>query len=106
MKKTVSYNVKLIVESSSPFIKNCHCECPSGKGPHSSCKHVVACLIVLFKFVSSGFLLVSKTCTETLQTFNAPKKRHIGAAQTVEEITGVIVIMYMEVLTNESFKTY
>ena len=93
MKKNVSYNVKLVVDNSSTIIKNCHCECPSGKGPHSSCKHVVACLIVLSKFVSSGLLHVAKTCTETLQTFNAPKKRHTGAAQTVEEITGTILVI-------------
>ncbi len=91
MKKNVSYNVKLAITDSSSIIQNCHCECPSGKGPYSSCKHVVACLIVLSTFVSSGILNVAKTCTETLQTFNAPKKRHTGGAQTVEEITGTLV---------------
>ena len=88
MKKKVSYNVKLIIEKSNIQIKNSHCECPSGKGPHSSCKHVAASLLVIEKFANSGILNVSKSCTETLQSFNTPKKMHKGGAMTIEKICG------------------
>ena len=88
MKKKVSYNVKLIIEKSNIQIKNSHCECPSGKGPQSSCKHVSASLLVLEKFAATGVLNISKSCTETLQSFNTPKKIHKGGAMTIEKICG------------------
>ena len=73
MKKKVSYNyrVKLDIQGEP---ENSHCECPSGKGPHGTCKHIAAVMLMLQKFVSSGEVLVQKSCTETLQTFHKPKR--------------------------------
>jgi len=60
-------------------IINSHCECPAGFGPHGTCKHLTAVALVLSDFVKNGNLNVLKTCTETLQTFQKPRKLHLGS---------------------------
>lgn len=85
MKKSVSYNVKLVVSKTGEVL-NSHCECPSGIGPHGSCKHLTATLIVLATFVKDGELRVVKSCTETLQTFQKPTKLHQGSPIKAENI--------------------
>ena len=87
MKKKVSYNyrVKLDIQGEP---ENSHCECPSGKGPHGTCKHIAAVMLMLQKFVSSGEVLVQKSCTETLQTFHKPKRFHDGSPVKAEDLGG------------------
>ena len=85
MKKSVSYNIKLVVKKNGEIL-NSHCECPSGIGPHGSCKHLTATLIVLANFVKDGTLKVIKSCTEKLQTFQKPSKLHHGSPIKAENI--------------------
>lgn len=79
MKKKVSYNVKLKVSSRTAEIMNSDCECPAGKGPHGTCKHVAALLGMLEVFTRTGDLLCRKSCTDKLQTFHHPHKAYDGS---------------------------
>jgi uncharacterized Zn finger protein len=53
----------------------------SGEGPCGTCKHIVAVLLVLVKFVETGDLEVIRSCTEELQSFKRPTKLHSGEIQ-------------------------
>ena len=55
-----------------------HCECPAGKGPHGTCKHLAAVMVLLEEFTAKGELNIEKSCTENLQMFNKPKVMHKG----------------------------
>ena len=77
MKKKVSYSVKVKVTQTGEIL-NSDCECPAGKGPHGSCKHVAALLLMLQALKETGQLLLKNSCTENLQTFHKPAKRHDG----------------------------
>jgi uncharacterized Zn finger protein len=57
---------------------NSHCECPAGKGPHGTCKHIAAVLLMLIDFVTTGEIEVEKSCTDNLQTFHKPKNYYSG----------------------------
>lgn len=59
-------------------ILNSHCECPSGRGPTGTCKHVAAVLRVLQTFTSTGQLNLPSACTDELQTFHHPTKIYSG----------------------------
>lgn len=59
-------------------IINTHCECPAGRGPHGTCKHIAAVLLVISKYSLTGQLRIKNTCTEDLQTFNRPKRNYNG----------------------------
>jgi len=85
MKKSVSYNIKLVVNKKGEIL-NSHCDCPAGFGPHGTCKHITATLLVLSCFVTKGELKILKSCTETLQTFQKPKKLHHGSPVKADEI--------------------
>ena len=67
-------------------IKNADCDCPAGKGPTASCKHVVAQLFILANFIESGELSIAGSCTDTLQTFKKPSIAHAGAPVQAENI--------------------
>ncbi|XP_048253634.1 uncharacterized protein LOC124152775 isoform X1 [Haliotis rufescens] len=67
MKKKVSYNFKLRISRRSGEVINSHCECPAGKGPHGTCKHLAWVLLMLQSFAEgSDAPTVNKTCTENL----------------------------------------
>lgn len=84
MKKKVSYNLKLKLNTSGEVL-NSHCECPAGKGPHSTCKHIAAVCLMLSEFVSSGKLQVERTCTDNLQTFHHPRNVFSGSPMKTED---------------------
>jgi uncharacterized Zn finger protein len=86
MKKQVTYNVKMTLCKATGGVGNSHCECPAGKGPHSTCKHIVCVLIVLVEFAAKGDLSVVKSCTEQLQTFKKPGKLYSGAPVPAEKM--------------------
>lgn len=58
-----------------------------GIGPNSTCKHVVAVLLVLIEFKRSGLLKVAKSCTEKLASFNQPTVTHTGSPVRAESIS-------------------
>ena len=73
----VSYNIKLKVDLFGEVLAT-ECECPCGMGPHSTCKHVAAVLLMLAEFSSTGKLPLRGSCTAELQTFHKPRKTYHG----------------------------
>ncbi|CAH1789676.1 unnamed protein product, partial [Owenia fusiformis] len=86
MKKKVSYNFQIRLSRTTGVILNSNCECPAGKGPHGTCKHVAAVLYMLVDFVATGKASVTLSCTEKLQTFHKPKKGHSGSPMKAESM--------------------
>jgi hypothetical protein len=74
----VTYNFKLKIESSSGEPINSDCECPAGKGPNATCKHIASILLMLVHFKETGLVQISKSCTENLQMFHKPKSTYKG----------------------------
>ena len=68
----VSYNFKVKIEKKTGEPKNSHCECPAGKAPHATCKHIAAVLLMMIHFISTGDVQIEKCCTDNLQTFHKP----------------------------------
>jgi hypothetical protein len=85
MKKNTSYNLKLVLQQTGE-ISHSHCECAVGKGPHSTCKHVVSVCQLLAHFRDTGEFLVAKSCTDELQMFKKPVKLHSGSPKRAEDI--------------------
>ena len=90
MKKKVGYSFKLKFSVRGEVL-NSHCECPAGKGPHGSCKHVAAVCLMLRDFKENGELNTSVSCTGRLQTFHHPTKTHTGI--TFLQIKKLLVFM-------------
>jgi len=78
--------MKLKVNSTAGDITNSECECPAGKGPHGTCKHVAAMLGMLEVFRRTGDLLCRKSCTDRLQTFHHPRQVYDGSPVKVDII--------------------
>ena len=74
----MTYNYKIRIEKLSGDPIQSHCECPSGKGPHGTCKHIAAILLMIQDFTETGNLWIQKTCTETLQSIHCPKSLYEG----------------------------
>ena len=85
MRKKVSYSLKIILDNAGE-VRNSLCECPGGMGPHATCKHIVALLLVIIEFKKSGTINISKSCTEELQSFHKPKKSHSGSPVKAEHL--------------------
>lgn len=83
--KQLGYSYKVILNEFGE-VQNSNCECPVGKGPHCTCKHITAVLLVLVEFKNSKVLTVNESCTETLQTFQRPKKYHKGSPVKAENL--------------------
>ncbi|XP_046354064.2 uncharacterized protein LOC124133648 [Haliotis rufescens] len=86
LKDDVTYNYKLKVEKTGEPV-NSHCECPAGKGSHSTCKHIAAVLLMFEHFISTGSVQVGKSCTENLQLFHMPKQSYKGSPVTAAELS-------------------
>ncbi len=78
MRKRISYVVKMIIGKTGE-IEKAACECPCGKGPRASCKHVCAAAFAVNDFREGKEVNILETCTETLQTFHRPSKKHCGS---------------------------
>lgn len=76
--KQVKYSVKIILFCNGQMAFSM-CDCPSGAGPHGTCKHVIAVMVILVQFSETGALNILKSCTEGLQTFHRPNKVHKGS---------------------------
>ena len=86
MKKKTKYNVKLRLKMNGE-VENSECDCPAGEGPTATCKHVTASLITISKFATTDVpLLLSGSCTDTLQTFKRPTKAHQGLPVPAEQL--------------------
>nr|CAB3263320.1 uncharacterized protein LOC108950671 [Phallusia mammillata] len=85
MKKQVSYNVKLSLNLEG-FIVNTTCECPAGKGPNGTCKHLAAIAMVLARFVEMHEIWINPSCTEKLQSFHHPRVIQRGNAMRTSKL--------------------
>ena len=85
MRKGCAYNIKHVIDDNGE-IHNSHCECPAGRGPTGTCKHIVAVLLALVKFANEGTLQVQLSCTEEIQTFKKPARSHTGSPVRAEKI--------------------
>ncbi|XP_055997743.1 uncharacterized protein LOC125646321 [Ostrea edulis] len=86
MKQKVSYNFKIGLDKVNGDPLNSHCECPAGKEPHDTCKHVAAGLLMIEDFIGKGMLAIRKGCTDNLQSFHVPKKMYEGKPLAAEKI--------------------
>ena len=81
MKKGIVYNVNLRIDKATTDITYASCECPAGRGPHGSCKHIAATAFALEDYSRSKPYAAasgnSESCTSRLQTWNQPRKRHL-----------------------------
>ena len=87
MRKQVSYNIKFAVEEDTGEIIHSECECPAGKGPNATCKHIVGALLVVSVLREKGEVSLSGSCTDQLQTFKRPRKLYTGAPVPAEELS-------------------
>lgn len=71
MKKHTKYWCKLNCNERGEII-NSECECPSGAGPHATCKHLACMSLLLVHYSQTGELRIRQSCTEQLQTFHHP----------------------------------
>ena len=86
MKSKTTYSMKMAMDGETGEVLQAHCECPAGRGPTGTCKHIVAGLLALVKFAQEGTLQVQLSCTETLQTFKKPTKSHHGSPVLAENL--------------------
>lgn len=70
----MSYNYRVRINRKTGEIKNSDCECPAGKGPNGTCKHIAAVALLLVKFRETRIIPIPRGCTDNLQTFHKPKK--------------------------------
>ena len=86
MRSKTTYNLKLVIDGQTGEVWNTHCECPAGRGPNGTCKHIISVLLALVTFAQEGTLLVQLSCTETLQTFKRPSRTHQGSPVRAESL--------------------
>ena len=79
MRKDRIYKLCLHLDTVSFDIISARCGCPTGKGPHASCKHVAAVCYALEEFSRFRQLPDFLACTDKLQEWNRsrPKKLDI-----------------------------
>lgn len=82
----MSYSFKIKVNRKTGECLNSDCECPAGKGPNGTCKHIAAVLLMLVNFIESGQLTIKKSCTESLQTFHKPNAVYTGKSCTFNNL--------------------
>ena len=80
MRKDRMYKIKVNIFVCSSSVMFAECGCPTGLGPHGSCKHVDAILHALEDFHHLYMVLKDdddESCTSRLQTWNQPRKRRL-----------------------------
>ena len=65
------------IDQNSYDITAASCNCPAGKGPSASCKHVGSLCYALVEFYASGKLPEFLTCTDRLQQWNKPRHKKV-----------------------------
>lgn len=86
--------MKVDKTSGSPV--NSHCECPAGKGPSATCKHIAAVMLMLENFLRNGEIMIKKSCTEGLQTFHQPRTYYNGIYQNIQFCHDSIDDLYLQ----------
>ena len=84
MQKDRIYNLLMSIDQSSCDIAAASCDCPAGKGPSASCKHVGALCYALVEFCASGKIREFLTCTDRLQQWNKPRPKKIDPIPVAE----------------------
>lgn len=87
MKKDRVYKLLIALNNSNFDIVHAQCECPAGRGPTATCKHIAALCYAFQNFCEHGMLPDFLTCTERLQQWNRPRARKVDPIP-VESIKG------------------
>lgn len=66
------YNFRLKIEKLSGSPLNSECECPAGKGPNVTCKHIAAVMLMLECFHRQGRYKSRKLVHKTSKLFTNP----------------------------------
>jgi len=83
MRKDRVYHVVIVINESTARAITACCACPAGLS--GCCNHVTATLYCLEDYMHSGLKEDElKDCTERLQVWNRPRKRHVEARPTDE----------------------
>ena len=82
MKKDRVYKLEVDITTTGSDVCRAQCNCPAGRGPHGSCKHIAATLFALENFYSTCEEIKASndddvSCTSKLQTWNQPRKRQL-----------------------------
>ena len=72
MRKDHIYKLFLFIDLDTSDIVAAKCDCPAGKDPCASCKHIGALCYTLQRFSRFGHLPDFLTCTDKLQQWNRP----------------------------------
>ena len=83
MKKDRVYKLLISLNDSSYDIIHAQCECPAGKGPTATCKHIGALCYTFQNFCERGALPDFLTCTQKLQQWNQPRPRKVDPIPVV-----------------------
>lgn len=78
MRKDRIYKVSIVLDNDSNNILGAGCECPAGKAPTASCKHVAVCY-TLDRFCKKRQIPGFITCTDQFQSWNQPRPRKVKA---------------------------
>ena len=81
MKKSNRYHVHIVLDSDGS-VDGAHCECAAGGGRTAKCKHVATSLYGLESLTRTGKMQVEVTCTQTSQTWHAPRKGQAVSSPT------------------------
>ena len=84
MRKDRIYNLLMSIDQNCYDITAASCDCPAGKGPSASCKHVGALCYALVEFCASGKIPDFLTCTDRLQQWNKPRPKKIDPIPVAE----------------------
>lgn len=78
MTKSLSYNVDISLLMHGE-VQESSCECFAGQSITACCKHMIATLFAIKDHYESKPIITSRVCTDTLQIWHHPSKRHHGS---------------------------
>lgn len=85
MKKHVKYQVQAKLASDGEVLE-ARCECVAGNFLEANCKHVVVLLLAAESAANKQVVILEAACTERLQTFHHPKRKHSGSPIKAENM--------------------
>ena len=87
--KDRAYSLFVTIKKSSVNVSSAKCNCPAGKGPHGSYKHLAALCFAIEDFIKTQNIALQQgeeACTSALQKWNQPRKRRLESKK-LEDIT-------------------